>query len=127
MSVKPEIQTSGGAFDAVKLVVAALLLIGGVGAFYYFGDQPDIYRWLGLLALAGIAFGVAYATPQGKSAWSFLQTSRIEVRKMVWPSRQETVQTTLAVLAVVVILGLMMWVLDIGLFAATQALTGQGG
>lgn len=124
MSVKPEIESGGGLLDTLKLIVAFGLVVAGVVGYYWFIDQPAIYRWLGLLGALLLGFGVAYTTRKGKSAWHFITTSRIEVRKMVWPTKQETMQTTFFVLLLVVILGLFMWGLDFFLLWATEKLTG---
>lgn len=126
MSVKPEIESGGGPLDTVKLLFTLLLLAGGIVGFYWFDDQQAIYRWLGLLATIGVAIAVALTTQLGRSAWQFMQTSRLEVRRMVWPTSQEALQTTLAVLVVVVLLSLFMWGLDVVLGWATQALIGGG-
>ena len=99
-------------FDTVKLIAAATLLVLGVSAFYYYADQSLLYRTLGLLTLAAIAIGIGLTTDKGQALWGFLKESRIEVRKMVWPSRTETVQTTLVVFVVVILVGIFLWLLD---------------
>lgn len=126
MTVKPELESSNSLFDKFKLLLAVAIVIASVVGYYWFAQYPAIYRWLGLLAALGLAFVVAYTTPKGKSAWNFLLTSRIELRKVVWPTKPETVQTTIAVLVVVVVLGLFMWGLDAVLLWATEKLTGAG-
>ena len=107
---KTEVQDT--AFDTVKLVVAVGLLVVGVGAFYYYSDQSQLFRVLGLLAIAAVAVGIVLTTHRGQTLWGFLQESRTEVRKMVWPNRTETVQTTLMVMVVVIIVGIFLWLLD---------------
>ena len=79
-----------------------------------------------LLALAAGAF-VALQSAQGRAFWQFVQGSRIELRKVVWPTRQESLQTTLVVFVAIVAMGLFFWVLDWALGSVTRALTGQGG
>jgi preprotein translocase subunit SecE len=110
MASKTEVQSSG--LDTAKLAVAALLLVAGVVAFYWYQDQSTLYRILGLLAIVAVAAGIALTTAKGRSIVSFLQDSRTEVRKMVWPSRTETVQTTLVVFLVVIVVGIFLWLLD---------------
>jgi preprotein translocase subunit SecE len=110
MASKTEVQSSG--LDTAKLAVAALLLVAGVFAFYWYQDQSTLYRILGLLAIVAVAAGIALTTAKGRSIVSFLQDSRTEVRKMVWPSRTETVQTTLVVFLVVIVVGIFLWLLD---------------
>ena len=110
--------------DRLKLVAAVLILVVGVGAFYYLGDKADWIRWLTLLVVAGVAIGVAAQTEAGRAGWEFVKGSRMELRKVVWPTRKETVQTTLVVVAMVVSIALFLWVVDWGLIKAVQALTG---
>ncbi|MBA2492805.1 MAG: preprotein translocase subunit SecE [Gammaproteobacteria bacterium] len=110
MATKTE--TQGSALDTAKLALAALLVTAGVIAFYWYAEQSTLYRVLGLLAVTGIAVAIAWSTAKGRSIASFLQDSRTEVRKMVWPSRAETMQTTLVVFLVVIIVGIFLWLLD---------------
>lgn len=107
---KTAVQNAG--FDTVKLGVAATLLLVGLGAFYYYEDQSLLYRTLGLLALLAVSIGVSSATEKGRTLWGFLQESRNEVRRMVWPNRSETVQTTLVVFGVVILVGIFLWLVD---------------
>jgi len=113
--------------ETIKLSGAVLLLLVGVVGFYYFGDASTLYRVLALLAVAGVAVGIIMTTQPGQGAWSFLQESRTEVRKVVWPSRQETVQTTLIVIAVVILIGIFLWLVDMFLGWAVQLFIGQRG
>ncbi|HKF95026.1 MAG TPA: preprotein translocase subunit SecE [Gammaproteobacteria bacterium] len=110
MASKTETQNSS--LDTAKLTLAVLLLIVGVIGFYWYQDESALYRVLSLVAITVIAAGIAISTAKGQSVLSFLQGSRTEVRKMVWPSRAETVQTTLAVVLVVIVVGVFMWLLD---------------
>jgi preprotein translocase subunit SecE len=110
MATKTEVQSSG--LDTAKLALSALLLMTGVFAFYWYGDQSTLYRVLGLLAIVAVAAGIALTTAIGRSTVSFLQDSRTEVRKMVWPSRAETIQSTLVVFLVVIVMGIFLWLLD---------------
>lgn len=125
MADKAEAQVSG--LDTVKLGGALVLLVAGVVAFYYYADHSLLYRVLGLIAVALVAGGVALTTAQGRRLVGFLQDSRTEVRKMVWPSRTETVQTTLVVLVMVVLIGILLWLLDMLLGWAVRFLIGHGG
>ena len=105
-------QARGSAMDTVKLTVSALLILAGIGAYHYYADYSQLYRVLGVLAVTGVAIAVASTTAQGRALWAFLQDARAEVRKMVWPTRAETVQTTLAVFVVVLIVAVFMWLMD---------------
>jgi preprotein translocase subunit SecE len=82
---------------------------------------------LGLVAIVIVAAGIAFTTSTGQAILSFGRESRAEVRKVVWPTRQETVQTTLMVVVAVIILGIFLWLIDMMLLNAVQMLTGQGG
>ena len=125
MVAKAEIETTTW-FDTAKLIVSVLLLIAGIGQFYYFADELMVYRVLGLLALVAVALGVTVTTQLGQTTWAFMRESKAEVRKVVWPTRQETVQTTLLVIAMVVLVGIMLWLMDMFLRWAVMILTGQG-
>ena len=113
--------------DTVKLAAAALLLSGAVVAFYWFADESLLLRVLGLLGVAVLAVTIAAQTGIGRSIWSFIAATRMEVRKVVWPTRAETTQTALAVLVIVLVLGIVVWLLDMVILWAVRLLTGQGG
>ena len=110
MVTKTEPTTS--AFDTLKLMLALLILIGGVVGFYYFEDESQLLRVIGMLVIVGIAFFIVSMTDIGHRSLSFVKDARIEVRKVVWPTRQETLQTTIAVLIMVVIVAIMLWGID---------------
>lgn len=112
--------------DTLKIVFALGLLGVGVVGFYMYPEQSLLYRVLGLVALAAIAVGVLYTTAVGQRTWQFAQDSRVELRKVVWPSRTEAIQTTLIVLAVVVLIGIFLWLLDTVLQWAFGMITGIG-
>jgi len=113
--------------DSVKLLVAILMLGAGVAGFYYLENESQLYRVIGLLVVVALSVGVVYTTALGKRAWGFKNDSFIELRKVVWPSRQETIQTTLIVVVAVFIIGIFLWLLDMLLLWGVQVLTGQGG
>jgi len=112
--------------DRIKLVLALLVTLGGVVAFYIFADQSLLVRVLGLLVVVAISVGIALTTEVGRASWGFLKDARTEARKVVWPTRKETTNTTLLIMAGVVIVGIFLWLLDMGLLALVQMLTGQG-
>ena len=120
-------EATGVSLDIAKLAVAALLLIGGIFAFYYFAEWSALLRVIGLLAIGGAAIAVAFQTQPGRQLWQFVSDARMEVRKVVWPTRQETVQTTLIVMAMVVVLGIVLWLFDMILMGILRFLTGHGG
>jgi preprotein translocase subunit SecE len=99
-------------FDTLKLVVALLMLIGAIAGYYYFEGESQLFRVLGLLVVAGVAVFLVSITSIGKRALGFFKDARVEVRKVVWPTRQETIQTTLMVIIMVFIVALMLWAVD---------------
>lgn len=110
MNVKAEVQDSR--LDAVKWVsVAAVVVIAVVGN-QYFSAEPIIYRVVALLLMAGLAGFIALKTVKGRAFYTLLVEARQEIRKVVWPTRQETMQTTMIVVAVVLIMSLLLWGLD---------------
>lgn len=103
--------------DTAKLILAVLLLLGGIAAFYYFETWQGqavslLLRVLGLLVVVVLAAGIALTTSSGKLLLGFMKDSRLEVRKMVWPTRAETLQTTLMVMVLVLILAIFLWGID---------------
>jgi preprotein translocase subunit SecE len=124
MNAKAETESSR--FDTLKLGAAVLLLAVSILAFYRFDDQLLVVRVLGLLAAAGISVFIAAQSSTGKSIISFIGGAKAEVRKVVWPTRAETMQTTLAVILMVFLVGIFLWLLDMVLLWGIQLLTGQG-
>ena len=120
-------ETGSSVLDTAKLIAAVAILIGGIAAFYLLGTLPIALRWVIVLAALGAGIAVALQSSQGRAFWQFVQGSRVELRKVVWPTGQETGQTTLVVVVAVLIMGIFFWLLDMGLGAVTRALTGQGG
>jgi preprotein translocase subunit SecE len=120
-------QNNNRTSDWIKWLIVAFLLIAGIAANYYYSHQPWPLRLLGGLFLLGIVIPVALQTYQGKQALSFARESRMELRKVVWPTYQETVQTTLFVAAMVLVLGLILWCVDSVLMWLIGWLTGQRG
>jgi preprotein translocase subunit SecE len=120
-------ETVASALDTVKLVAAAAILVGGIAAFYLLGTYPLAVRWAIVLASFGGGVFVALQSAQGRVFWQFVQGSRVELRKVVWPTRQETLQTALVVFIAITAMGLFFWMLDWVLGALTRMLTGQGG
>jgi preprotein translocase subunit SecE len=117
----------GGIMNSFKWVVVLLLIGVGVVGNYHFSEQPLLVRLVGLIILACLAVFVALQTQKGKHFWRFAQDSRTELRKVVWPSRKETVQTTILVLSVVAIVGLLLWGVDTVLLKSIAWLIGYRG
>ena len=121
-------QQAGSSKDTALLLASALLLVGGLTAYYYFIGQFNVLvRTLILLASIGAALFAAYQTHLGRVMWSYINGAyRIEARKVVWPSRQESIQATLMIAVVVLISALLLWGLDGALLWGVKALTGRG-
>jgi preprotein translocase subunit SecE len=119
MTGKAEATTASG-MDVFKLVFAAAIVLAGIAAFYWFADHPTIFRVLGIVVAVIVAAIIAYTTQRGRSLASFMKDARTEVRKMVWPTRGETLQTTLVVFVVVILLALFLWIIDRILTALIQ-------
>ena len=113
--------------DTAKLAGAVAIALVGFVAYYYFGDASVALRSLGVLVALGLAVFVGLQSAQGQSLWRFIQAARTELRRVVWPTREETIQTTIAVLVFALIMGVFFWLLDLGLLYATSKITGQGG
>lgn len=122
-SIKPEPSISNRA-DLAKLVAAGAIVLSALIAFYLFANHSLLVRVIGLLAAAGVAVAIALKTELGAEILEFVQGSRLELRKVVWPTRAETTQTTLIVIAMVVIMGVLLWLLDVLLFWLVRLVTG---
>ncbi len=114
---------TGNPLDAAWLFLAALLIAGGVYAFYAFEEMSILVRAGGVLLSLVLAAAVLLRTARGQDTWQFIQSARVELRKVVWPNRQETLQTTATVLVIVLILCVFFWLLDMGLAGITRWLT----
>ena len=112
--------------DVFKLVLAAAALVGGMVAYYWFESQPQVLRVL--MVLGGLIGGLVllYWSAPGRELWDYVQGSRVELRKMVWPTRQETWRTTLVVFIFVMALGVFFWIVDWALAKGMRFVTGQG-
>jgi preprotein translocase subunit SecE len=125
MNARAEAGSSG--LDTTKLVMSVALVVIGIWAFDFFAGYSLLLRVIGLLVLAGGAAAIALTTHPGRQLWRFAIDARMEVRKVVWPTRQETIQTTLIVMVMVFLLGLLLWLFDMVLMSILRFLTGQGG
>jgi preprotein translocase subunit SecE len=94
--------------------------------FYYYSEAPKILRVLGVLAGIIVSLVIVSQTLKGRQTIDFVRDAQVEVRKIVWPTRQETSQTTLFVIIVVIIFAILLWVLDLGLSSSIQGLIGRG-
>ena len=110
MTPKTEVQESR--FDMLKWLLVVVLVVVGVVGNQYYSAQPILYRVLVLLVIAAAAAFVGLQTVKGRAFFVLAKEARAEIRKVVWPTRQETTQTTLIVVAVVLVMALLLWGLD---------------
>jgi preprotein translocase subunit SecE len=113
--------------DTVKLALAVLILLAGLVSYYYFASSAVLLRAFGVIVAVAAGLGVVFTSFQGQLLWKFIQGARVELRKVVWPTREETIQTTLVVLVFALIGGVFFWLLDLVLLFVTSRITGQGG
>jgi len=116
-----------GASDKVKLAAAVLVVLAGVAGYYLLGAQAAWLRWLPVLGSLVLAALLIAWSRYGTEFWQFVTDARVELRKIVWPGREETGKTTLVVFVFVLVAGVFFWLLDLALAWATRAFTGQGG
>ncbi|MBN2701278.1 MAG: preprotein translocase subunit SecE [Methylothermaceae bacterium] len=120
-------QSSLSAFDWIKVILAVTLLVTGMAGFYYYIEYSLLYRTLAMVGVALVSAGLFFTTAPGRGFLSFFQSSRAEVHKVVWPLRQETIHTTIMVVVMVLVVGLILWLLDSLFLWLVRLLTGQGG
>ena len=126
MNEELKVQNAGGA-DVARLVIAVVLVIAGVAAFYEFDTASSWLRWGAVVGGLVLGLAVVATSAYGRAVIQFVLDSRVELRKIVWPERRETGVTTLVVFAFVVIGGGFFWLVDLILAWVTRHLTGQGG
>ncbi len=110
--------------DLLKWIAVAVIVAAGVYANAYFSAESLVFRVIGLLVAAGLAVWIAVQTEKGSAFLNLCLEARTEIRKVVWPTRQETTQTTMIVLVVVFILGIVLWLLDTALGAIISRIIG---
>ena len=103
---------NAGAFDTLKWLLAMAVIAAGLYANAEFATLTLIYRVLAGLVVVAVFVAIALTTQQGRAVWDLAKEARIEIRKVVWPTRQETTQTTLIVVVMVILVGLILWAMD---------------
>ena len=98
--------------DSLKWVMVTILVVAGIYGNSYFAAESVLYRVIGLLVMAGIAGWIAAQTSKGSAFVTLCMEARTEIRKVVWPTRQETTHTTMIVVLVVIIVAIILWGLD---------------
>ena len=117
--------SQSGALDIVKLLLAAAAIVGGLYSFYYYEFELALYiRVLIVLAGTGAGITIAMLSTQGQRLWRFIQGARVELRKIVWATKQETTQTAIAVFVFTLVMSVFFWLLDSGLLWLTRKLVG---
>ena len=106
------VESKSSPLDAIKWTLVVLLIAVGVAGNSYFQAESMLYRVLALVGLAVVAALIALQTSKGKAFLSLAKEARLEIRKVVWPTRPETTQTTLIVIAFVLIVALILWAID---------------
>lgn len=110
--------------DKIKIAVAVLLLAAGMGGFYYLQESATVIRLASVLGGAVASVAVLWTTAAGQSFFSFAQESAAETRKVVWPTRNETLQATAIVFAFVLVMSLFLWMVDGILLLVVKKLIG---
>lgn len=111
--------------DKIKLVVAFLVVALGIAGFYLLSGSPTVVRVLSVLVGVVLAAAIGYFTVPGKAFFAFSQESVAEARKVVWPTRKETMQMTGVVILFVVVMALFLWLVDSGLFWLVKLVMGR--
>jgi preprotein translocase subunit SecE len=113
--------------ERIKIAVAALIAVGAFVAFYALGDKPTVVRLGALLGLLAVAVVAMWFTQAGRTFVAFSRESWEEAKRVVWPTRKETLQTTGVVFLFVFLMALFLWAVDWGLLTITEKLLGTGG
>jgi preprotein translocase subunit SecE len=114
--------SDSGILDTLKLLMAAGLLVGGIFGYYWYLEWLLPLRVLLVLGGLAASIGIVATSTQGRRIWEFIQGSRIEIRKVIWPTKQETTQTAIAVFIFTLVMACFFWALDSGLLWLTRSL-----
>ena len=106
------------------LIISIGVMITGIILFYYFSDIRLFYRVLGMISVLILSGFIGYQSDFGKLVYSYITDSKVELKKVTWPTKQETTQTTLGVIVVVIIVGILLWLFDMLLSWAIGTLYG---
>ena len=112
--------------NSLKWSLVGLLVVAALIGNYQFSDQSMLIRIIAMLLVLGTAFFIALKTPHGKKLTRFATDSKSELRKVVWPSRKETIQTTIIVMVMVTIASVFLWGVDALLLQLVAWITGYG-
>jgi preprotein translocase subunit SecE len=120
-------QQSNPTTDKIKLAIAGVIVLAGMAGFYYLAASPLVVRLAVLLIAVALGGVVGWTSEPGKRFFTYTQDAIAETKKVVWPSRKETVQTTGIVVAFVIVMALFLWVVDASLVWLVKALVGREG
>lgn len=112
--------------DKLRLLLAIALIAAGIGGFYMLGEQAAVVRALSVMGGIVAAIAVMWSTAMGQSALTFTKEAIAEARRVVWPSRKETIQITGVVILLVIIMAIFMWVVDLSLLSLVRVVMGRG-
>lgn len=121
-----QVQETTSVSDLIKLLVSPVLVIIGIVGFYYFNDLQFLYRVLALFVIVSVSIGIMFTTAKGHAVWHFILDSKQEFKRIVWPTRDEAIRTTLLVFVMVSLVGFVLWFLDMLFFSVVQFLMTQG-
>ena len=119
-----KIESEDGKLDLIKWAVVIAIVVAAIYANSYFAMESLLFRTLGLLVAAGVAGWIGAQTIRGRAFVNLCLDARVEIRKVVWPTRQETTQTTIVVLIVIFIVAFILWLLDWGLNGVISSMIG---
>lgn len=127
MSKEIENQKASNSMETIKLIASVAVLVATLIGYYTYDNVHAVARVLGLVAGLAVSLFILYQTEKGKNWFQYLSLAKREVRQVVWPTRPETVQMTLIVFVVVILMGIFLWLVDMFFLWAVKLLTGQGG
>jgi preprotein translocase subunit SecE len=124
-----EVQTpaAASAKDTALMILSTLLLLAGIVAFYWYDELALPFRIAMVIAGLAAGAGLAWFSWYGREFWQFALAARVELRKVVWPEREETIKTTYVVFIFAIVMGVFFWGLDWILTLLTRLLSGQSG
>ncbi len=123
-----KVETAGSSrLDTIKIAVSILIVASATALFYLYSEHSLLLRVVGLLAAIVVAVLITLKSEKGRQLWGFVQDAQTEVRKVVWPTREETLQTTMIVILMVIVIAIFLWLLDMFLGWSIGLLLGRGG
>jgi preprotein translocase subunit SecE len=127
MSKKLGNKSVSSSLDSVKNISAAAILLVSLVGYYKFSEVHAVIRILAILVGVGVSIFIFYQSEKGKSWFKYLSSAKKEVKQVIWPTRQETVQMTLIVFVAVIVMSIFLWLVDMFFLWAVKLLTVQGG